>query len=933
MRRTLVLSFSLLWLVAATHASAQVQDTGRQKCASIADLNADLVAFAQAGEITRCFGDGARGLLGDPAAAEACFNADAKGKVARKELVAITKELKSCSPGALPDFAVPVLGGPYTAPASAKEYDPLLDEMYAEATSASATKAENTLIVDLFGNPVGDAMLLSSDDAAGAKCQLEVTKAVQRCERAKRQTYNKCEKASLKSGVASASVLETTCLTTAGDPATGQPDPKGQLAKKCAAKIAWVLEKKCSSQDLGALFPGACATAGVAGFPGCAVQRIDCRLCQQLNEFNGLARDCDLLDDGAANGSCRDTLPVCGDDILDLPSEQCDDGNTANGDCCSSTCQFETTAAACAQPRVVIQTPDNGVFSLAASATVTGHVENINLNNATLEINGTPVALEPDKTFSTTVPLSRALVFNPVLATLTRLNDGQKSHDRMVVIAGESITKGDLSPDGIGLRVNDSGLDEIEPAVESLVNIDPASLIPPGTRVISNYCYADTFLGCLGSVNVSISGSPPPSISGFNINMDSKTGFVAADITLHDLFVRANVDDASGVPLHCTMDITSSSVQIFGDYALSPLAAQPTEVDVTQVGPVSVVLGGFSSSTSCSGALGGVVEALLGLFIGDVQGLFQPALENFLNTTDANGNTPIAGAIETALTGIDIAGPVGGGLGVVLQTPFTAIDEDEDGITFKVDASAVASAPDPDAPNLTASYHVDEAFPTFGPTTPVGGVPYGLGISISTSAFNQLLRAQIESGLLREELTSIDLGGGPIPLTAGLLTAFFPQLSVIPPATPLAVRLAPTIAPVLTGNPGPMGELAELKIAQLVAEVVANPNSSDESVLATIAVDARLGFQMAFGTGGIALTITPPGPADLTIALLGNPLGIDEAAVQSLLPAILGPLLPTLADALGNLPLPEFFGLDLQGVDVSRIGQHMGIFANLVQTP
>jgi hypothetical protein len=55
--------------------------------------------------------------------------------------------------------------------------------------------------------------------------------------------------------------------------------------------------------------------------------------------------------------------------------------------------------------------------------------------------------------------------------------------------------------------------------------------------------------------------------------------------------------------------------------------------------------------------------------------------------------------------------------------------------------------------------------------------------------------------------------------------------------------------------------------------------------------------------------------------------------VQSLLPTILGPLLPGLADALGNLPLPEFFGLNLQGVDVSRAGQHMAIFANLVPGP
>ncbi len=38
--------------------------------------------------------------------------------------------------------------------------------------------------------------------------------------------------------------------------------------------------------------------------------------------------------------------PVCGDGIVD-GSEQCDDGNTLDGDCCSSTCQFDPAGSAC----------------------------------------------------------------------------------------------------------------------------------------------------------------------------------------------------------------------------------------------------------------------------------------------------------------------------------------------------------------------------------------------------------------------------------------------------------------------------------------------------------------------------------------------------------------------------------------------------------
>src|SRR5439155_15402802 len=40
------------------------------------------------------------------------------------------------------------------------------------------------------------------------------------------------------------------------------------------------------------------------------------------------------------------TTVDCGNGILD-PGEECDDGNLRNGDCCSSTCQFEAAGTVC----------------------------------------------------------------------------------------------------------------------------------------------------------------------------------------------------------------------------------------------------------------------------------------------------------------------------------------------------------------------------------------------------------------------------------------------------------------------------------------------------------------------------------------------------------------------------------------------------------
>ena len=51
-----------------------------------------------------------------------------------------------------------------------------------------------------------------------------------------------------------------------------------------------------------------------------------------------------VLSLGLRNGSIAHA--VCGDGTLD-GGELCDDGNTNDGDCCSSSCQFEPLASPC----------------------------------------------------------------------------------------------------------------------------------------------------------------------------------------------------------------------------------------------------------------------------------------------------------------------------------------------------------------------------------------------------------------------------------------------------------------------------------------------------------------------------------------------------------------------------------------------------------
>jgi hypothetical protein len=330
--------------------------------------------------------------------------------------------------------------------------------------------------------------------------------------------------------------------------------------------------------------------------------------------------------------------------------------------------------------------------------------------------------------------------------------------------------------------------------------------------------------------------------------------------------------------------------------------------------------------------------------LGDVEALARDAIGGFIDDPDGAGpqDSPLADAIEQALDGVSIAGAVGSGLGLQLDAPLFQVAEDATGVTLGAHASFTTSIgnqpgqcmPPPGAPNLTASYAPPSTFPTFGATTP-SALPYDVAVAISTAGFNQLLRGQTECGLLRSTLTTIDLDGDggvpPLPITAGLLALLAPEFGRLPAATPLEIEITPTLAPIVTGNPGPSGELTELRIAQVLIEF-AEPGGP---VWLGAVLDARLGMNLDFllDGSGLGVTLSEPAPADMSLVILDNPLGTNAAQLEAALPALIRPMIPELAGGLAGFPLPQFFGLVLDGGEVSQTGQFGSLYAKLVPAP
>jgi cysteine-rich repeat protein len=643
----------------------------------------------------------------------------------------------------------------------------------------------------------------------------------------------------------------------------------------------------------------------------------------------------------ACTGQPSTCQPVCGDGQT-VGSETCDDGNAVGFDGCSALCEIEPgfvcsgVPSTCQAFHVVITSPANGTFITASSVTVEGVIVSLLPAQASLRINGVTVPVAPNGTFSKSIALDFDEIFNPIRATVTHTGTGSSAHHRVTVIAGDSVVDGELSFESVALRINDSGLDQVEPLVADLAGtgLDLADLVPVGTVVASD-CFIDSIFGCLGSGTVRIV-NPPPSFSSFSLAIDSMTNFVAGDITVYDIRVDTHLSGSGLVP-SCDIDITANAAFFNGDYGLEPHPSDPTRLDVNQLGGQQVSFTGFDVSYGdiCDvPIIGDIIQA----FMPDVQALAINGIANFLADPDGAGplDSPTADAIEQALAGIQITGPISEGLGMNLDAPLFEVSEDDVGITLGCDSRFTTEigtgpgqcVPPPGAPNLTRSYATNTTFPLFGGTTPEQHLPFDLSISISSEGFNQLLKAQTECGLL---VTSIDELSG-IPLNALLLSALLPEFAIYPPSTPFRIDVQPTLAPIVSGEEGPNGELAELKVAQILISVVQNDGT--EAVALQGAIDANIGLELSFADGGLGIGLTPPEPSDIRVAILYNPLGVDESNLENnVLPPLVALLLPDLAGSLASFPLPDFLGLHLEGVEVSRIGDFMSLFANLEPGP
>ena len=591
-------------------------------------------------------------------------------------------------------------------------------------------------------------------------------------------------------------------------------------------------------------------------------------------------------------------------------------------------------SSATAPPVLLLDRPVHGEFVLPSGGEcdvpAEGRVPNVADIDLELLLEGNPTTTG-NGDFATSV--LGPPVFVPVLAEATRLTTDETTRQQNVAHCGDSIPANGLALRSVGVRVNDSGLDKIEPAINLAVAGQLATIeqqiLALSPIVVKDCVFLDVYDLCaieLDSITIN-----SVSVAGVNLALDSTTSGVevSGSAASLDLQYTANLDGIIG---DCDGTISADSFDVVALLDLEP-GSDRSLLDVQQVGTPTVSAIGLRNDFTSGICDFPILEDLIDLFVGNIGDFVLPAIENAFVDPDGAGpqDALIADVLGSALAGVSIGGAVGSELGLNLTALFAAIPEDNVGLSFEVDSNVTPTPPSPapGAPTLPASYEIDATFPSFGVTAP-GGASYDLGLAISQNLLNKLLRSDTEDGAFALDLTEFDFdailpGLGVRPISTQYLAFVVPGFASVP-VEDTVVRFRPTLAPVITLGSDTTNAVVD--IAGMDITVVGLTSG-------TTFVRARLDgqFDLTPTLSNDALNFQLGAFNFTNIDLIASTVGATQVQIDGL-NGLLGQLNPdAICQSLDSVALPSFAGFSLDPVVIQQDAGFLNLYTDLVFSP
>jgi len=589
-------------------------------------------------------------------------------------------------------------------------------------------------------------------------------------------------------------------------------------------------------------------------------------------------------------------------------------------------------------PNLVVTQPALGAFFAPGAGNqcnvnYAGNVLNVADSDLSVLIGGNAVPTA-GSSFLQALVVSGALQQKVVQAT--RLSTGAVKRENTVVSCAASLASNQAVNSGMGIRINDSGIDKLEPLINSEIaaqvgNVGTLMAQLPNIQV--NQCVLDASVGCavtLDAVDVT-SGS----LGAFGVGLDSQVNQLAVSGSANNFsadYVAILDAPVVGFP-DCSGRVTASSVSLTGGFNLSP-AANPRNIDV------NLVSGPNATTTNLNNTFTGFNPCNIPLIDTLINSIAEPqiktqlenGIENALDDPDGagSGDSPLADAAESAIASLAPANQIGALLGVNLDAPFQSIVEDNVGVTFRIDANLNPAVIDPASPQQGSSLDIPSTFPTYGAVAPNGNV-YDIALSLDPSLINKLLRSETQKGTFKLNVNQLDFSlvnpafpAGNQQITTQLLGLILPDFLALPPED-VEVQIRPTVAPAEL-DPTAVG-VTKVRAAGILLDFVGKSSGKRHLRLA-----ASGEIDLAVNVVGGTISVNTTQINNLQVALIDGSLAGVSQLTFDILVAILAPLGQVkLEQSLESFQLPTILGIGflprLVGNDVN--GNYLEFYLDL----
>jgi len=527
--------------------------------------------------------------------------------------------------------------------------------------------------------------------------------------------------------------------------------------------------------------------------------------------------------DSVGNGigdACRLSADLNGDGVVNFadlailmqhlftnypPADLNHDGVVNFADVAIMKSQFFKTSPSAAQapPHIDLQSPAHGVFYDPGStyAWVSGFLRNVAAVDSTLVVHSqtllpnpvtgqqvraqlippfsrhvpvdTTLQVAADGWFEGFVPIDSGATLNPIVIDATRLSTQARfgtSSQRVVAIVGPSVESDVLSPTSLGARIETWALDNIGQYI--------GGHLPVGD--IGN-------AAATGNVEYVVFHDQPI------IHVSTFTNLLQIDVMF-----GVNIGVSNG-GLGCAVYFNISNAHLVLQYTVEPLSTDPSQVVVKNVsGFPTLDLGSVDVQTDnpACGALAAIADA---------KGSAHDKILAAVGGSNPSDPGPVGNAIQNAINAINLSNVLSN-LNVTLSTRFHAVTVDLIGAAFDLDTGFVPSGPAGLGPNASRIYQTQAQHPPF-PLLAPSGQTYDLALGLAPDTLNQLLAALTASG----EMATL-LAGQSIDLSAYADSLALFRLQP-------KVNLIPTLAPILTGQPGAAPGSTQAQVGQLLLEI------------------------------------------------------------------------------------------------------------------